>query len=190
MGRPKKQHAKNNAPAPGEPNAPPPNATAAGEQPAGSAHTQQGEPERIEIRLDEKGRIQPMRDETRERLRRALETSDLGPGFEPQPTARFIDEAFAGRLLDGLAAAQGLIFSKAARVPHKQATEIMRFETDERKTLAVPTAAVLNAYAGSWLTRHGPLVEFGIKFAAIEAGKFDRAVALAREYREKKEAQQ
>jgi len=143
--------------------------------------------DRIELRLDDKGRIQPMRDETRERLRKALEVSDLGPGFEPPPQARFIDEAFAGRMLDGVAVVQGFLFSKTAKVPYRQAREALGFDTDEKKTLSPSGAALLNYYGGAWLARHGPLVEFSVKFAAIEAAKFDRAVALAKNHRAKKE---
>ena len=188
MGRPSKykQHPKAAEPAGVSPaaQAVPESTPPSESRPVGSAPTE--EPETITLRLDEKGCIREMRDETQERLRKALEVSDLGPGFEPPPSTGFVDEALAGRMLDGLAAAESLVFSKAAKVPYGEAAKVMRFDGDERKTLAPPTAALLNQYAGPWLARHGTLVEFGVKFAAIEASKLDRVVALAREHQKKR----
>ncbi len=136
----------------------------------------------ITLRLDDKGRILPLRDETRERLKQALESSDLGEGYKPRPAGKFVDEAFAGRLLDALGAAQSFVFSKSAKIPYAKAAEAMRFDNEDKKSLASPTSALLNQYAGAWLTRHGVLLEFSVKFAAIEASKLDKAVALAREH--------
>jgi hypothetical protein len=146
------------------------------------AQTQTEKPlDRIELRLDEQGHILPMRDENRERLRRALEASSdfFGDGYKPQP-AKFVDEALAARMLDAVSAGQAFVFSKSAKVPYEAASEAMRFDAEEKKTLAPPACVLMNQYGGAWLTRHGALVEFGVKFAAIEAGKIDKAMALAR----------
>jgi hypothetical protein len=126
-----------------------------------------------------------MREENREKLRRALERDPdfLGAGYQPQPAAKFVDEALAGRMLDATGAVQAFVFSKAAKVPYAKASETFRFDSEDKKALAPPTSALLNQYAGAWLARHGVALEFGVKFAAIEAAKLDRAAALVREQR-------
>ncbi len=179
MGRPSKQKVVQPGPAP---SLSPESKPAPGETPPAVAET--GEPtRRIEVRLDASGRIQPMRPETREELLRALKASPeaLGEEYQPRPAAGFVDEALAARMLDALAVAQSFVFSRTAKLPYEKAAEVMRFDVEEKKTLAPPTSALLNQYAGAWLARHGVLVEFSVKFGAVELGKFDRAVALARE---------
>jgi hypothetical protein len=136
----------------------------------------------ITLRLDERGRILPLRDETRERLKRALEASDLGEEYRRSAGAQFVDEALAGRMLDAFGAVQGFVFSKTAKLPYADAAKVMRFDEEERKTLAPPTCALLNQYVGPRLARHGVLVEFSLMFAAVEASKIDKAVALVREH--------
>jgi hypothetical protein len=141
-----------------------------------------GEPaDRIEIRLDAGGHVMPLRPENREKLRRALEASpDLfGDDYKPL-AAKFVDEALAGRMLDAVAAVQSFAFSKTAKVPYDKAADVLRFDGEEKKALAPPACVLLNQYAGAWLARHGALLEFSVKFAAIEASKFDKAITIAR----------
>ncbi len=139
--------------------------------------------DRVELRIGRDGKLQPMRDENREKLRRALERDPdfLGPGYQPPTVARFVDEAFAGRMLDGLSVAQAFVFGKVAKVPYEKARGAMGFDGEEKKSLAPPVCVLLNHYGGAWLARHGALVEFGAKLAVIEASKIDKAVSLARE---------
>jgi hypothetical protein len=150
--------------------------------PASPAPAGTGEPaDRIEIRLDSGGHVMPLRPENREKLRRALEASpDLfGDDYKPV-AAKFVDEALAGRMLDAVAAVQSFAFSKTAKVPYDKAADVLRFDGEEKKALAPPACVLLNQYAGAWLARHGALLEFSVKFAAIEASKFDKAIAVAR----------
>jgi hypothetical protein len=161
-------------------------AKSAGEIPASkpSASIGTGEPaDRIDVRLDAGGHIMPMREENREKLRRALEASPdfFGGDYKPQLT-KFVDEALAGRMLDAVTAVQSFAFSKTAKVPYDKAAEVLRFDSEEKKNLAPSACVLLNQYGGAWLSRHGALLEFGVKFAAIEASKFDKAIALAREH--------
>jgi hypothetical protein len=184
MGRPtkKQQLDADQKPAPLAGEAAKPTSETPASKPSAPAGT--GEPvDRIEIRLDAGGHIMPMREENREKLRRALEASPdfFGGDYKPEP-AKFADEALVARMLDAVTAVQAFAFSKTAKVPYDKAAEVLRFDAEEKKTLTPSACVLLNQYGGAWLSRHGALLEFGVKFAAIEASKLEKAIALAREH--------
>lgn len=135
---------------------------------------------KLQISLNEDGSIdwESMRDSTKEKVRAAIRSSNIGTAATPE--VLMFNPAMVSGMYDMLGAIEATVAQRFGKIPAHVAKACFTYTPAEKQALEGPTVRVLNKYIPDWMIKYQDEIALASTLIALTTAKVNAAITLSK----------